>query len=178
MGYELYLELLEKTVRELKGERFEEAPIEPEINIRLSAFLPETYIPNTDQRLIAYKRLATIAAEAEVDDLTKEWRDRYGPFPESVRNLILLAKVRLLSKQVGMLRIDGDDESFCLHFAADAPFRSFASFLASKNCSFNPAMERRLRVDIWGRDSAQRLVRLKRTLQEFWERASDIKSIQ
>ncbi len=154
VGYELYLELLEKTVRELKGERFEGETIEPEMNIRLSAFLPDTYIPNTDQRLIAYKRLATLAEEADVDDLTKEWRDRYGPFPENVRNLILLAKMRMLLKQVGVMRIDGDEESFCLHFAADAPVRSFMSFLTSLNCSFSLVLERKLRVDIWGRDLA------------------------
>jgi len=178
VGYELYLELLEKTVRELKGERIEGESIEPEMNIRLSAFLPDTFIPNIDQRLIAYKRLATITAEADVDDLTKEWRDRYGQFPASVRNLILLAKVRLLLKRGGILRIDGDDESFCLHFAEDIPVRSFISFLTIRNYAFNILVERKLKVHVWGRDLAQRLVRLKRILQEFWEHANDTKSIQ
>jgi transcription-repair coupling factor (superfamily II helicase) len=178
VGYELYLELLEKTVRELKGEPCEPETIEPEMNIRLSAFLPDAFIPNTDQRLIAYKRLATISQESEVDDLAKEWRDRYGAFPESARNLILLAKMRLLMKRTGMLRLDDDGESLCLYFAADAVVRSFASFLESRSCSFSQTMERKLTVAIWGRDLTQRLVRLKRILQEFWEHASDIKSIQ
>jgi transcription-repair coupling factor (superfamily II helicase) len=178
VGYELYLELLEKTVRELKGEQSETETIEPELNIGLSAFLPDAFIPNTDQRLIAYKRLATISEAAEVDDLTKEWRDRYGPFPESVRNLILLAKVRLLMKRIGMVRIDGNGESFCLHFAAHASALLATSFLDNRSCSFNLTAERKLTVDIWGRDLAQRLVRLKRILQEFLEHASDTKSIQ
>ena len=148
------------------------------MNLRLSAFLPDTFIPDTDQRLIAYKRLATISEETEVDDLTKEWRDRYGPFHESVRNLVLLATVRLLMKRIGMLRLDGDGESLGLHFATDASAQSFASFLDSKSCTFNPTMERKLTVDIWGRDLAQRLGRLKRILQEFLEHATDVKSIQ
>jgi transcription-repair coupling factor (superfamily II helicase) len=178
VGYELYLELLEKTVRELKGEGAEAEAIEPEMNIGLSAFLPDTFIPNTDQRLIAYKRLATISEEAEVDDLAKEWRDRYGGFPESVRNLVSLAKMRLLMKRIAILRLDDDGESFCLHFAAETSGRSFTSFLESKSCSFSLVMERKVKVDIWGRDLAQRFMRLKRVLQEFLEHASDIKSIQ
>jgi transcription-repair coupling factor (superfamily II helicase) len=178
VGYELYLELLEKTVSELKGEHSEAEAIEPEMNIRLSAFLPETFIPNTDQRLIAYKRLATISEEAQVDDLAKEWRDRYGAFPESVRNLLSLAKMRLLMKRIAILRLDDEGESFCVHFAAEASARLFTSFLESKSCSFSLPMESKVRVDIWGRDLAQRLVRLKRILQEFREHASDIKSIQ
>jgi transcription-repair coupling factor (superfamily II helicase) len=148
------------------------------VNIRLSAFLPDTFIPNTDQRLIAYKRLATIPEEAEVDDLAKEWRDRYGAFPESVRNLVSLAKMRLLMKRMAILRLDDDGESLCLHFAEETSARLFTSFLESRNCAFGLPAERKVRVDIWGRDLAQRLMRLKRILQEYREHASDIKSIQ
>ena len=178
VGYELYLELLERTVRELKGGPAAEEAIEPELNIQLSAFLPDTFIPDTDQRLIAYKRLATIAEDSEVDDLTKEWRDRYGQFPESVRNLILLAKMRLISKQAGIVRMDEDGESFYLHFADTTAALSLASYLERINCVFRLELERKVRIDIWGRDPSQRLGRLKRILQESWERASDIKSIQ
>jgi transcription-repair coupling factor (superfamily II helicase) len=178
VGYELYLELLEETVRKLKGGPAAEEAIEPELNIRLSAFLPDTFIPDNDQRLMAYKKLATIAEESEVDDLAREWRDRYGQFPESVRSLVLLAKVRLLSKQVGVVRMDEDGESFCLHFANTTTTLSLASYLERINCVFRLELERKVRVDIWGRDPAQRLLRLKRILQESWERASDIKSIQ
>jgi len=178
VGYELYLELLEKTVRELKGEQIEAEAIEPEMNIRISAFLPDTFIPDTDQRLIAYKRLATIKEESDMNDLTKEWRDRYGQPPENARNLILLAKMRLLLKRVGILRIDGEDESFSLYFAKEAAVRSFTAFLEGMKCEFIPLMERKLRVDVWGRDLTHRLMRLKRILHEFADHVSDIKSIQ
>ncbi len=178
VGYELYLDLLEKTVRELKGGPVAQEAIEPEFNIQLSAFLPDTFIPDTDQRLLAYKRLATIAEESEVDNLAKEWRDRYGPFPESVRTLILLAKMRLLLKQVGIVRLDDDGEAFALTFVGAAAALSLASYCEGINCGFRLETERKLRVEIWGRDLVQRLVRLKRILQEAWEHASDIKSIQ
>ena len=178
VGYELYLELLEKTVRELKGGPVAEEVIEPELNVQLSSFLPETFIPDTDQRLIAYKRLATIAEESEIDELAKEWRDRYGQFPESVRSLILLAKTRLLARRAGLMRVDQDGESFVFTFAITTAALSLASYLEQIHCAFRLEAERKLRVDIWGRDALQRLVRLKRILQESWEHASDIKSIQ
>jgi transcription-repair coupling factor (superfamily II helicase) len=167
VGYELYLELLEKTVRELKGEQVEAEMIEPEMNLRISAFLPDTFIPDTDQRLIAYKRLATIREELDLSDLTKEWRDRYGQPPENAKNLILLAKMRLLLKRVGVLRIDGEEDSFTLHFAKEVSARSFASFLERMNCQFSLLLGHKLRVDVWGRDLIHRLMRLKRILGEF-----------
>ena len=52
--------------------------IETEINLPVSAFLPEDFISDADQRLIAYKRLATLADEQSIEDLAGEWRDRYG----------------------------------------------------------------------------------------------------
>jgi transcription-repair coupling factor (superfamily II helicase) len=178
IGYELYLELIEKTVRELKGEKIETEAIEPEMNLQISAFLPDTYIPNTDQRLIAYKRLATTTEESDVDDLKKEWRDRYGQLPESARNLILLAKMRLLLKHIGIVRIDGEDESFCLYYGKETGLRLFASFLERMKCAFVVLAERKLRIDVWGRDLTHRLVRLKRILHDFSGHATDIKSLQ
>ncbi|ABK19150.1 transcription-repair coupling factor [Syntrophobacter fumaroxidans MPOB] len=176
VGYELYLELLEKTIKEMKGEERETESIDPEINVPLSAFLPETFIPDKDQRLIAYKRLATLAEPAAVDDLAGEWRDRYGPFPEGARNLVMLAKMRLLFKRLGVVRLDRDKDFFSLHFAPRVSVDRVAAFLGEKKCTFVVETDRRVKVEIWGRHLAQQVLRLKRILQELAERDSDIKS--
>jgi transcription-repair coupling factor (superfamily II helicase) len=173
VGYELYLELLEKTVKTMKGETGEVEEIDPEINVPLSAFLPEGYIPDTDQRLLAYKRLATASAFADVDDIASEWRDRYGPFPESVRNLVMLAKMRLLFKQYGILRLDADNEYLVLHFVGQGELNKLLPLLEAKKCAFRVETDRRMRIEIWARHLPQRLLRLKRILQELGERVSD-----
>ncbi len=173
IGYELYLELLEKTMREKKGEKAEPEAVDPEINIPLSVFLPESFIPDTDQRLLAYKRLATLSDEESVDSLASEWRDRFGPFPDSVRNLVLLAKTRLLFKRFGIIRLDGDEESFTLHFAGQAEFLRLLSFLREKKYDFLPLGDRKLKMEIWGKHLPQRLARLKRILQELGEHVTD-----
>ena len=178
VGYELYLDLLEKTIGRMKGEKTEAESIDPEINIPISAFLPEPFIPDTDQRLIAYKRLATASDPADIDDLAAEWRDRYGPFPENARNLILLAKVRLLCKRLRISRMEGDEENFTLHFTGQPELHRLLPGIEEKKCSFVHETDRRLKVEIWGRHWPQRLARLKRILQEADERASDTKSIQ
>lgn len=178
VGYELYLELLENAVRELKGERLERETLDPEINVKLSAFLPQGFIPDPDQRLLAYKRLATIMDEAGVQDLAKEWRDRYGPFPESVRNLLVLAGIRVQAKRWGISRLDANGDDFTLLFVEPSELLSLSALLERERCSFSIETEHKLRVEIWGRDEAQRLARLKRILQERRERDTDIKSIQ
>ncbi len=172
IGYELYLELLEKAVKTMKGEETGAEAIETEINLPVSAFLPDTYIPDTDQRLLAYKRLATLAEEQAVEELFGEWRDRYGPPPEPVKHLVMLARMRLELKKLKVVRLEGDDETFTFHFAPSADFFPLLSIFEEKKCSFTFESDRKLKVEIWGRNFAQRLVRLKRILQESYENAT------
>ena len=176
VGYELYLDLLERTIREYKGEEPEPERPDPEIAIPIAAFLPEDFIPDADQRLLAYKRLATLSDETAIDDLAVEWRDRYGAFPESTRNLILLAKVRLLFKKLAIVRLDGDEETFVLHFSPQVDLMQILTRIEESRCVYALETDKRLRVEIWGRSMAQRLSRLKRMLQGQGENVSDEKA--
>ncbi|WP_244083594.1 transcription-repair coupling factor [Desulforhabdus sp. TSK] len=170
VGYELYLELLEKTVKEMKGETSETEALDTEINVPLSAFLPDAFIPDTDQRLLAYKRLATVSGEEDVDELSSEWRDRYGPFPDSVRNLVLMAKIRLLLKRFGIVRMDGGEETFTLHFAKDTENKRVQLFFEQHKYNWKMEADRRLKIEIWGRHLPQRLARLKKILSDLEEK--------
>lgn len=168
IGYELYLELLEKAISGMKGEPGPEA-METEINLPISAFLPDTFIPDADQRLIAYKRLATLSDEQAIEDLGGEWRDRYGPLPDETKHLVLMAKMRLVLKKRGIIRLEGDSENFIVHFAPGVNIWPVMSLLEEKKCTFAPESERKLKVEIWGRNFPQRVLRLKRILQELNE---------
>ncbi len=172
IGYELYLELLEKAVKIMKGGEPHAEAMEMDIKLPVSAFLPEDYICDTDQRLIAYKRLATLADEQSIEDLAGEWRDRYGPLPEAVKNLVLMAMMRLLLKRLKVVRLDGDAENFILSFAQGVDIGPVLSFFGQKKLSFTPESERKFKVEIWGRNFPQRILRLKRILQELDENAT------
>lgn len=174
VGYELYIELLEQAVKGLKGEKPEREAVDPEINIPISAFLPQTFIPDNDQRLLGYKRLATASQEAQIEQLAREWRDRYGPFPENVRNLVLMAQFRLLCKRLGIVKVDGQENNFLIQFEGPARLFEIIPLLQQKRCEHLVDGEGRLRIEIWGKHMAQRVGRLKRMLQEHLENDSDI----
>ena len=80
VGLELYTNMLEQAVRELRGETVA-ADIEPEIQLGIAAYVPETYVPDVNQRLLVYKRLAGIRGLPDLEAIAAELVDRYGPDP-------------------------------------------------------------------------------------------------
>jgi transcription-repair coupling factor (superfamily II helicase) len=116
VGYELYIQMLEQAVNELKGnEAVEEW--EPEIRLRIPAFIPERYVPDPGQRLSLYKRLASLKTEDELFDLEGEMGDRFGPIPEAVTNLLKVLAIKQNMRLVGIERIEpsGKDLVFSFH---------------------------------------------------------------
>ncbi|MBI5887815.1 MAG: transcription-repair coupling factor [Deltaproteobacteria bacterium] len=99
VGFDMYAKLLEEAVRELKGEAAPEE-IEPEINLKVSQYIPEDYMPDARQRLGFYKKLASVSTEDEVIEITDELGDRFGDMPEPVDNLLQAAGLKLLLKAV------------------------------------------------------------------------------
>ena len=105
VGYDMFLKLMENAVAELKGETPLE-PLDPEINVRTSAFLSESYIPDIDQRMAAYRRLARMTELKEIADFKDELTDRYGKPPEESSNLLFKIMLKILSKKAGIARLD------------------------------------------------------------------------
>lgn len=117
VGYDMFLQMLEDSISELKGKPVAE-PLEPEINIALSAFVPEQYIADIDQRLATYRRLAKMTAVKEINALKAELQDRFGPVPEEVTHLLFKIMLKILSKNGGVKRIDLTAETLMIHFSA------------------------------------------------------------
>ncbi len=104
VGYELYLELLENTIRSLKGEVIEDW--EPEVNLKIPAYLPATYVPETEERLSLYRELVLINSLEELEDFTALLRDKYGPLPKEAENLLKIYKLKLYMKRFHLLSIE------------------------------------------------------------------------
>ncbi len=117
VGYDMYLKLMEDAVSELKGEPVVQT-LDPEINIELSGFFPETYIPDIDQRMIVYRRLARMTELEEIADIRAELADRYGPLPEEARNLVFKIILKVLARAAGIFRLDLKDRKLMLYFSA------------------------------------------------------------
>jgi transcription-repair coupling factor (superfamily II helicase) len=115
VGYEMYLQLLEETVREIKGEPPEER-VDPEIHLKVEAFIPEDYIPEVNQRMNFYKRLSRASSQAEIDGIEEEIVDLYGRSPEQVNALFGIMKLRLVMKELRILKLDYVKGSLVISF--------------------------------------------------------------
>jgi len=120
IGFDMYMKLLEQTVRELKGEEIEDERAAA-VNLRVDLRIDERYIPDMNQRLTVYRRMAAVRTDDEVARMLEEVRDRYGPPPTSVLNLAEYARIRLLANRVGLESLDREGPLVVLRFRMDAP---------------------------------------------------------
>ena len=93
VGYDLYCKMLREAVREVKGEGAEE-PFETTIDVAVDAYIPPEYIPEEEQKLDIYQRIAAIETQDEAEDMLDELIDRYGDVPHSVRDLVQIALLK------------------------------------------------------------------------------------
>jgi transcription-repair coupling factor (superfamily II helicase) len=115
IGFELYTELLEETVKELQGQ-VHEARIDPEVRLGLSAYLPEGYVADPNQRLVLYRRMAAAVEEDELYVAGDELRDRFGELPEPAQLLLEVMKLRVLMKQLRIEQAEYDGHQVVFSF--------------------------------------------------------------
>jgi transcription-repair coupling factor (superfamily II helicase) len=116
VGYDMFLQLMEEAVARIKGEPATE-PLDPEIAIPLSAYLPEDYIPDIDQRLTAYRRLTRMKALSDIADFKSELIDRFGALPAEAANLLLKIMLKILAARAGVKKLDLGTEGMVLQFS-------------------------------------------------------------
>jgi transcription-repair coupling factor (superfamily II helicase) len=117
VGYDMFLQLMEEAVAEMKGEPIVQ-PLDPEINIQLSAYLSESYIPDIDQRMLLYRRLARMSELQEIADVRTELTDRFGPLPDEATHLLFKIMLKILARHAGVSRLDLKDQKLVLVFSA------------------------------------------------------------
>jgi transcription-repair coupling factor (superfamily II helicase) len=119
VGFDMYMKLLEQTIKELKGEEIEDDH-RANVNLRVDLRVDDQYIPDMNQRLTVYRRMAAVRNEPELDRLMDEVRDRYGPPPDSVLNLAEYASIRILADRLRVESLDRDGQTVVLKFRPDA----------------------------------------------------------
>ncbi len=114
VGYDMYLQLLNEAVIEKRGgtPKIKEECL---VDIKIDAFIPETYISNQAQRITCYKRIAEIGDRNDVFDVTDELIDRYGELPKSVTGLIDVAEIRNMAQSTGISEIIQDGGTINLY---------------------------------------------------------------
>jgi transcription-repair coupling factor (superfamily II helicase) len=120
VGFELYERMLADAVRELRGERVPQE-VEPEIQLGVPAYIPGTYIPDENQRLVFYRRLAVIRRSDELDEIAAEMLDRFGPIPPLVDTLLKIMDLRRHLKDHMVVRVALRNGWVTLQFHHEAP---------------------------------------------------------
>lgn len=135
IGFDLYCQLLKQAVAQLKGRKFQPrlevelrldfvATNESEFaqlgpNERVPAFVPAAYVSDTGLRIRTYREIAEVTGREQLDRLQREWRDRFGKFPEAVDNLFLLTEIKLAAAKVGVSRVEVRERKLMLSRLGD-----------------------------------------------------------
>jgi len=138
VGFDYFMELLEQTIKELKGEKMEEA--KSEINLRVDIRIPESYLPQINLRLNLYKRVSSIESLDEVGRIKEEVKDRFGPLPRSVENLLQYGAVKHLAQKTKIKAIHRIGNRLVLKFspAGLADLAKFTRFLKTRAAGLTP----------------------------------------
>jgi transcription-repair coupling factor (superfamily II helicase) len=115
VGFEMYMKLLEEAVRELKGEEIED-DIRATVNLGVDLKIDESYVPEMNQRLMVYRKIAATRTEKDLDKVLEEIRDRYGPLPSSILNLAEYGRVRVIADRLGVDAIDREGKIVVIKF--------------------------------------------------------------
>jgi transcription-repair coupling factor (superfamily II helicase) len=119
VGFEMYMKLLEQTVRELKGEELEDDH-RATVNLKIDLRIDDSYVPDMNQRLMLYKKVAAARSDEEINRVLDEAADRYGPVPASVLNLADYGRIRVMADRLGIDSIDREGRIIVLKFRPQA----------------------------------------------------------
>jgi transcription-repair coupling factor (superfamily II helicase) len=121
VGYELYTELMERTIREIRGEPRPVEEAKPEIHLGLPAFIPEDYMPDVHRRLVTYKRLSMASTDEDIEKVREEIVDCYGYVPPQVENLFDVIGIRNLLAVVKGKKMVYDGRNMLIDFSRESP---------------------------------------------------------
>lgn len=113
VGFDLYCKLLEEAVAEIKGQAVS-IESDTQVDLNVTAFLPETYIADSEQRLVEYKRLADVKSERHLALILEEWKDRFGNLPFEAQQLVSVVNLRLLASKASVTAIKPDAQGIRL----------------------------------------------------------------
>jgi transcription-repair coupling factor (superfamily II helicase) len=133
VGYELYTELMEKTIRELKGQPAPEDELRPEINLGLAAFIPAGYMADEHQRLVTYKRMSMAASEQELAEIRDELMDLYGFVPPEAEHLFEVIRIKHLLKSIRGKKMGYDGKNLFIFFHEKSPVEPAKLVALSRN---------------------------------------------
>jgi transcription-repair coupling factor (superfamily II helicase) len=104
IGFDLYMDMLQEAIREIQGQEIPKVD-DTQVDLSLTAFIPADYIPDLDQKMSAYRAVASASSKAELIQIAADWSDRYGPIPNAALQLMRVVELKQVARQLGFARI-------------------------------------------------------------------------
>ncbi|MBW4673569.1 MAG: transcription-repair coupling factor [Desmonostoc geniculatum HA4340-LM1] len=133
IGFDLYMEMLEEAIREIRGQEIPKVD-DTQIDLNLTAFIPADYITDLDQKMSAYRAVATAKSKGELKQIAAEWGDRYGTLPVPANQLLRVMELKQLAKKLGFSRIKPENKQ---HVVLETPMEEPAWNLLAANLPDN-----------------------------------------
>ena len=129
IGFDLYMEMLSVALREISGQEIPQVD-DTQIDLQLTAFIPADYIPDSDQKMSAYRAVATATSKEELASIVASFRDRYGEIPPATQQLLCVMELKQLAKKLGFSRIKPEGKQ---HIILETPMQEPAWNLLTAN---------------------------------------------
>ncbi len=129
IGFDLYIEMLEEAIGEIRGQEIPTVD-DTQIDLNLTAFIPADYIPDLDQKMSAYRAVASANGKQELTQIAADWSDRYGAIPAAALQLIRIVELKQVAKKLGFSRIKPDGTQ---HIVLETPMAEPAWNLLKAN---------------------------------------------
>jgi len=117
IGFDLYMEMLEDAIKEIRGQEIPQVD-DTQIDLNVTAFIPADYIPDLDQKMSAYRTVATAQSKQELVQIAADWSDRYGTIPPAALQLLRVVELKQVAKKLGFARIKPENKQ---HIVLETP---------------------------------------------------------
>ncbi len=174
VGYDLYLEILKHTIDEMRGQKLEET-FEPEVNLKIPTYIPEAYVPDTEQRLHLYRELAMARDLEEIEAFAEELEDRFGPPPPETQNLLALARLKVHLRRLGVRKLDrrGKEAVFVFDPAVEPPVKAARKVAQRNGYVVRFTKDQKLHLSVSGDELLPELLSFLSALEESLKGAYD-----
>ena len=129
IGFDLYMDMLEEAIAEIRGQEIPQVE-DTQVDLNVTAFVPNDYIPDLDQKMSAYRSLAASSSKVELMQITADLSDRYGPIPHATEQLVRMLELKLAARAAGFSRIKPEGKQ---HVVMETPMEEPAWKRLSEN---------------------------------------------
>ncbi|MGB6168233.1 MAG: TRCF domain-containing protein, partial [Geitlerinemataceae cyanobacterium] len=133
IGFDLYMEMLEESIRDIQGQEIPQVD-DTQIDLNLTAFIPNDYIRDLDRKMSAYRAVATATSKEELMQIAADWCDCYGAIPSGASQLLRVMELKQIAKQLGFSRIKPESKQ---HVILETPMEEPAWNLLKENLPAN-----------------------------------------